>query len=178
MFRFKPAGEDTTLLSDEKPIVEEEEYKISFQHLKKERSTREMCMDLTVYSFRFWGMVAIVIWGLALLANASVWLYYVNSTSNPNYVDLHLEGIQSPNGVRVRREANGLIHISADTDSDLFFAQGVVTAQERLFQMEIQRRALMGRLSEMVGSGGIGTGEHFATHFFLKLFTFFFFLKR
>lgn len=42
-------------------------------------------------------------------------------------------------------------HIFANNDHDLYYLQGFVTAQHRLFQMDLQTRAAAGRLSEIVG---------------------------
>jgi penicillin G amidase len=53
--------------------------------------------------------------------------------------------------VEVLRDADGLSHIYAQHRSDLFFAQGYVTARDRLFQMEYNRHAAQGRLCELVG---------------------------
>lgn len=44
-----------------------------------------------------------------------------------------------------------MVRIRAATLKDLFFAQGFVHAQERLWQMEFQRRVGQGRLSEILG---------------------------
>jgi penicillin amidase len=41
--------------------------------------------------------------------------------------------------------------VYAETRDDLFFAQGFVQAQDRLFQMDLWRRAVQGRLSEVLG---------------------------
>ena len=43
-------------------------------------------------------------------------------------------------------------HIFAGTDYDLYFAQGFITAKDRLWQMDFQTRFAAGRLSEVVGS--------------------------
>jgi penicillin amidase len=53
--------------------------------------------------------------------------------------------------VEVRRDRWGVPHIYARNAHDLFFAQGYVAAQDRLFQMEIWRRAGEGRLAEVLG---------------------------
>ena len=63
---------------------------------------------------------------------------------------LSCNGIQSP--VKIYRDAFGVPHIFAQNDADLFFAMGYVTAQDRLWQMDINRRAAMGTLSEIFGS--------------------------
>lgn len=54
--------------------------------------------------------------------------------------------------VRVVRDRSGVPHIYAANDADLFFAQGFVQAQDRLFQMDLWRRASQGRLAEILGA--------------------------
>jgi penicillin G amidase len=57
--------------------------------------------------------------------------------------------------VRVLRDEWGVPHISAASADDLFFAQGYVAAQDRLWQMEVWRRAAEGRLAEVAGSQAV-----------------------
>jgi penicillin amidase len=64
--------------------------------------------------------------------------------------DLHLAGLSAP--VTVRRDAHGVPHIDAATQDDLFVAQGYVTAQDRLWQMDLYRRNANGELAEIFGS--------------------------
>ncbi len=53
--------------------------------------------------------------------------------------------------VRVVRDGHGVPTIEAATPEDLFYAQGYVTAQDRLWQMDAMRRAGAGELSEILG---------------------------
>src|SRR4051812_39411305 len=53
--------------------------------------------------------------------------------------------------VRVLRDEWAIPHIIAETAADLFTAQGYVQAQDRFWQMDFQRRAAQGRLSELFG---------------------------
>ena len=53
--------------------------------------------------------------------------------------------------VRVARDRWGVAHIYAQSQHDLFFAQGFVAAQDRLFQMELWKRSGQGRLAEVMG---------------------------
>ena len=62
---------------------------------------------------------------------------------------LAVPGLTAP--VRVVRDTWGVPHIYAQNDADLFFAQGFVQAQDRLFQMDLWRRSAQGRLSEVLG---------------------------
>jgi penicillin G amidase len=64
-----------------------------------------------------------------------------------------LAGLSAP--VSVTRDGHGLATIAALTLDDLFFAQGYVTAQDRLFQMDLLRRAANGELAEIVGPAAV-----------------------
>ena len=65
--------------------------------------------------------------------------------------------------VTVERDSFGVPHITAESDADLYRAQGYVQAQDRLFQMDMARRQASGRLSEVVGEAAIGTDKKFRT---------------
>src|SRR5207244_4885122 len=62
---------------------------------------------------------------------------------------LEIFGLSAP--VRVVRDRAGIPHIYAQDRDDLFFAQGFVQAQDRLFQMDLWRRSAQGRLAEVLG---------------------------
>ena len=66
---------------------------------------------------------------------------------------LHMPGLGAP--VRVLRDRWGVAHIYAGGAHDLFFTQGVVAAQDRLFQMELWKRAGQGRLAEILGPSAL-----------------------
>jgi penicillin G amidase len=63
----------------------------------------------------------------------------------------------------VIRDSYGVPHIYAQTAHDLFYLQGYVTAQDRLFQMELYRRAGAGRLAEVLGEGALDADKQFRT---------------
>src|SRR5438034_3738340 len=66
---------------------------------------------------------------------------------------LKVRGLQKP--VNVLRDRWGVAHIYAQNQHDLFFAQGFVVAQDRLFQMELWKRSGQGRLAEVLGSAAV-----------------------
>lgn len=68
---------------------------------------------------------------------------------------LRLPGLKSP--VEVLRDQWGVPHIYAQNLDDLYFAQGYVHAQERLWQMELNRRLVQGRLAELFGPIALDT---------------------
>ena len=66
---------------------------------------------------------------------------------------LRIGGLLEP--VTVVYDDRRVPHIFAKNDRDLFFAQGYVTARDRLWQMEFQTAAAAGRLAEILGSGAL-----------------------
>jgi penicillin G amidase len=66
---------------------------------------------------------------------------------------LKLPDLQKP--VRVLRDEWGIAHIYAETQADLFFAQGFVAAQDRLWQMDLWRRIGEGKLAEVLGEAAV-----------------------
>ncbi len=63
--------------------------------------------------------------------------------------DVHLQGLHE--AVEVITDRYGVPHIYASNEDDLYFTQGYIHAQERLWQMEFNRRIAAGRLSEIFG---------------------------
>ncbi|MEO6656100.1 MAG: penicillin acylase family protein [Pyrinomonadaceae bacterium] len=57
--------------------------------------------------------------------------------------------------VNVRRDDRGIPYIEAKNDPDLYFAQGYVTASDRLWQMDLLRRLARGETAEIFGSSVI-----------------------
>src|SRR5438876_9042078 len=55
--------------------------------------------------------------------------------------------------VTVRRDERGIPYIEATNDDDLYFAQGYITASDRLWQMDLFRRTARGELAEVLGAG-------------------------
>ena len=65
--------------------------------------------------------------------------------------------------VEVVRDEHGIPQVYADTDADLMFAQGLVHAQERFFEMDFRRHVTAGRLSEIFGSDTLETDRFIRT---------------
>lgn len=89
---------------------------------------------------------------LAALATgaAVLWLQSAAEAALPRLDgDVHLGRLSAP--VVVLRDAHGVPHINAATQDDLFIAQGYVTAQDRLWQMDTFRRTANGELAEILG---------------------------
>lgn len=77
-------------------------------------------------------------------------LYVYLQTTKPTYSgQLEISGLKQP--VEVFYDEYGIPHIYAQNETDAYLALGYVHAQDRLFQMEMIRRAASGRLSEVLG---------------------------
>jgi penicillin amidase len=81
---------------------------------------------------------------------------------------LELQGLKGEN-VEIVRDQWGIPHIYAENNHDLFFAQGFVQAQDRLWQLEINRRTANGTLSEVFGEIAIDTDRTARTFGFARL---------
>ncbi|MBD2769226.1 penicillin acylase family protein [Hymenobacter sp. BT664] len=77
----------------------------------------------------------------------------------PTRRTLALPGLRQP--VTVRYDDHRVPHVFAQNDHDLYFAQGYLTAQDRLWQMEFQTHVAAGRLAELVGPARLETDRFF-----------------
>jgi penicillin amidase len=101
-------------------------------------------------------------WQKTLLATASIagltgGAYYL-LTRRPlprKHGKIALKGLHEP--VEIITDTYGIPHIYAQSEDDLYFAQGYVHAQDRLWQMEINRRISAGRIAEIAGSVALET---------------------
>jgi penicillin amidase len=81
---------------------------------------------------------------------------------HPSYSGtLTLDGLKEP--VEVRTDDHGIPHLLARNMEDLFFAQGFITARERMFQMDLTRLAGRGELSTLFGESQLKTDKYFKT---------------
>ncbi len=87
-----------------------------------------------------------------LIAGLIAYAYFVARSALPQ-LDGHLRVQGLSAAVTVTRDGHGVPTIQAATPEDLFFAQGYVTAQDRLWQMDVMRRFGSGELSEILGKG-------------------------
>ncbi|HET9097186.1 MAG TPA: penicillin acylase family protein [Candidatus Baltobacteraceae bacterium] len=71
---------------------------------------------------------------------------------------VHVAGLEAP--VRIVRDDRDIPHIYASTQHDLMFAQGYAEASDRLFQMDLLRRFVYGRLAEILGPAVLSADEN------------------
>ena len=87
------------------------------------------------------------------LGAAALWVTGINDYRTSGRLELAV--LTAP--VTVTRDARGVAHIAAQNRRDMLRAQGFITAQDRLFQMEFFRMLAWGRLSELLGDDGISS---------------------
>ena len=91
--------------------------------------------------------------GLAAAATAGAWYWLARRPLPQQKGKIELEGLEGP--VRVNRDRWGVPHIEAQSEADVWFAQGFCHGQDRLFQLDLYRRIVSGKLSEMAGPEGL-----------------------
>src|SRR5204863_1311058 len=82
-------------------------------------------------------------------------------TARPQNQSITLSGLRDR--VTVRRDERGIPYIEAANDDDLYFAQGYVTASDRLWQMDLLRRTVRGELAEIFGQGALAEDKRHRT---------------
>src|SRR6056297_3002230 len=87
--------------------------------------------------------------GPFLNPNTGFWANAVTGDSQSQTISLDSGELRD--SVRVYFDEYQIPHIFAQNDHDLYFAQGYITARDRLWQMEFQTYAAAGRLSEFLG---------------------------
>ncbi|MER3556030.1 MAG: penicillin acylase family protein [Meiothermus sp.] len=115
---------------------------------------------------RFLGRLLLVVLALAAVGGTVGWFWLRGATIAPHDGRLALKGLSAP--VEMARESSGVLHIRAETDADVFFALGVAHAQDRLWQMEFQRRVGAGRLSEVLGKATLEQDKFLRTWGFYR----------
>ena len=115
-------------------------------------STTVTPVDLKVAKRRGLRLVSRLLGGAVVLLIVAAAAAYFYATSPLPQVDgaITVAGVSAP--VEVIRDPQGVPHIRAQSLSDLLFAQGYVTAQDRLWQMDMTRRYAAGELAEILGA--------------------------
>jgi penicillin G amidase len=114
---------------------------------------------------RIFRVLAWISLGLGLTL-AGVVGYAALSTQVQTSGSLELAGLSGP--VTITRDSFGIPHIKASTDEDAVQALGFVHAQDRLWQMDFQRRVGAGRLSEVLGKGALEKDKFLRTWGFYR----------
>ena len=98
--------------------------------------------------YTFLGMIA----PFVVIVLAYVGYVWIGTAIGVAHTSGTLAGLAVRAPVRIVRDARGVPHIRAASANDAAFAQGFVTGSDRLFQIDVTRRYVLGTLSEMLGS--------------------------
>jgi len=100
-------------------------------------------------------LLALVVLAAIAFVGARIWMGRVMRASLPQLDGtLNIPDLLGP--VTIQRDTHGVPHITAATLDDAIIAQGFVTAQDRLWQMELLRRHASGSLAEVLGNSMLG----------------------
>jgi penicillin amidase len=96
-----------------------------------------------------WLLIGIVALVLLIALFAGGMYFYMRGSVPETTATYNLPGLSAE--VKIYRDGNGIPYIYAASTNDAYFGLGFVHAQDRLFQMDFQRRVGQGRLAEIVG---------------------------
>ena len=105
--------------------------------------------------------IAALIIAALLLITAGAFFWYRSASQPQISGQLRMTGLQEK--VDIVRDAEGIPHIYAKSAHDAYFALGVAHAQDRLWQMEMNRRIASGRMAEVLGPAALDTDRFLRT---------------
>jgi penicillin amidase len=100
---------------------------------------------------------------LVLAAAAFAAYIYAGVLAGDGTPEGTLAGLGVTQPVAIVRDSRGIPHVRAQNERDLFFAEGYLQATDRLFQLDLYRRLIQGRLSEILGNLTLRTDEEART---------------
>lgn len=103
-------------------------------------------------------LVTVLVAGIGA-AGFGWWTVNRSMPDTNGHVDI--PGLDAP--VEVLRDEHGIPQVIAETDHDLFLAQGYVHAQDRFWEMDFRRHVTAGRLSELFGASQVSTDAFIRT---------------
>lgn len=88
-------------------------------------------------------------------------LWYRNSSQAQIDGKILLSGPKA--AIKIVRDKEGIAHIFAQSQPDAYFALGFVHAQDRLWQLELNRRIAAGKMAEILGPNAVDTDRFLRT---------------
>ncbi|SNS78070.1 penicillin amidase [Noviherbaspirillum humi] len=107
------------------------------------------------------GLGALLLALIVVASSALVLGWYARASQPRIDGTLKLDGLTAP--VDIVRDAHGIPHIYAAASADAYFALGFVHAQDRLWQMEMNRRIAAGRVAEILGPNALDADRFLRT---------------
>lgn len=107
----------------------------------------------------FWFVLSLLT--IALVAGLGLYFWYRQASQPVHEGVFVVNALAAP--ATVTRDAEGVPHIAARSEADALFALGYVHAQDRLWQMDFNRRVAQGRLAEVAGPAALDTDRFMRT---------------
>ncbi len=120
--------------------------KASLQHIL-ELAVGQTLLHNLPYELGVRVLLSLLVLVIVIFGGALCWLLILPLPKTSG--SIHLNGLKA--AVEVERDAEGIPHIHAQSLEDLYLAQGYVTAQDRLWQMELLRRVAQGDVADIAG---------------------------
>ncbi len=92
---------------------------------------------------------------ILLLVLIGGYFYFININNYKTSGTFEISGNEKP--IQVKRDANGIPYVFAESKADAIRGQGFVTAQDRIFQIEFYRLLIHGKLSSVVGASTLNS---------------------
>lgn len=108
---------------------------------------------MRAFKLFLWPLLSLLV--LALVAGFGVFLWYRQASQPTHEGAFTVAGLTAP--VTITRDTEGVPHIAARSEADALFALGYSHAQDRLWQIDFNRRIAQGRLSEVAGPAALDT---------------------
>ncbi|PYS91712.1 MAG: penicillin amidase, partial [Acidobacteria bacterium] len=102
---------------------------------------------------------------LLVLFTLLLFVFTVPAQRDPG--EISLAGLKDK--VTVRRDGRWIPYIEAKNDADLYFAQGYITASDRLWQMDLLRRVVRGETAEIFGKASLEQDKHWRKYGFSQI---------
>lgn len=115
---------------------------------------------MKLFAFRHPFLFRLFIWILLpILIGCALVAYMLMSSLPQRHGVVHITGVKED--VSIHRGSEGIPYIKAQTDKDVYFALGFCHAQDRLWQLEMNKRKASGRLSEIFGISTLESDKFF-----------------
>jgi penicillin G amidase len=98
---------------------------------------------------------------LSVVGAIALFLWFRQASQPSHEGTIRVPRLQQP--LRIERDAHGVPHIIAASEQDAAFGLGYAHAQDRLWQMEMNRRVAAGRLAEVLGPAALDTDKFLRT---------------
>ena len=95
------------------------------------------------------------------LLNSTILLSVLGFASETQANAMTIDGLKAP--ANVTRDVDGIAHVAALNEHDMFFLQGWTHAEDRLFQMDLNRRQPSGTLAEVLGEAALSSDVELRT---------------